>query len=51
MQSLSHVEASTWNKLPSNLKTVTSVNCFKHDIKKYFFKKLSETEADIYSYA
>ena len=27
------------------------VNCFKDDIKKYFLKKLGETEADIYSYA
>ena len=51
MQSLSYVGPSTWNKLPNNLKTATSVNCFKHDIKKYFLKKLSETEADIYSYA
>ena len=51
MQSLSYVGPSTWNKLPNNLKTATSVNCFKHDIKKYFLKKLSETEADIYSSA
>ena len=51
MQSLSCVGSSTWNKLPSNLKTTTSVNCFKHDIKKYFLQKLSETGADIYSYA
>ena len=48
MQSLSYVGPSTWNKLPNNLKTATS---FKHDFKKYFFKKLSETEVDIYSYA
>ena len=51
MQSLSYVGPSTWNKLPNNLKTATSVNYFKHDIKKYFLKKLGETEADIYSYA
>ena len=50
MQSLSYVGPSTWNKLPNNLKTATSVNYFKHDIEKYFLKKLSETEADIYSY-
>ena len=49
MQSLSYVGPSAWNKLCNNLKTTTSVNCFKHDIKKYFYKKLSETEADIYS--
>ena len=51
MQNLSDVGRSTWNKLPNNLKTTTSVNCFKHDFKKYFLKKLSETEAVIYSYA
>ena len=51
MQSLSHVGPSPWKELSKNLKNVTRVNCFKHDIKKYFLKKLSETEADIYSYA
>ena len=44
-QSLSSVGPSTWNKLSNNFKTATSVNCFKHNIKKYFLKKLSETEA------
>ena len=47
MQSLSYIGPSTWNKLPNNLKTATSINCFKHNIKKYFLKKLSETELDI----
>ena len=51
MQSLSYVGPSTWNKLPNNLKTATRENCFKHDIKKYFLKKLGETETDICSYA
>ena len=51
MQSLLHVGPSTCNKLPNNLKTATSINCFKHDIKKYFLKKLGETEEDVYSYA
>ena len=50
MQSLLYIGPSTWNKFPNNLKTATRINCFKHDIKKYFLKKLSETEADIYSY-
>ena len=50
IQSLLYVGPSTWNKLPNNFKTATSVNCFKHNIKKYFLKKLGETEADIYSY-
>ena len=35
-----YVGHSTWKKLPNNLKTSTSVDCFKHDIKKYFLKKL-----------
>ena len=32
MQSLLYVWASIWNELPNNLKTTTSVNCFKYDI-------------------
>ena len=51
MQSISSVGPSTWNKLPNNLKTTTNVNWFKYGIKKYFLKKLSETEADIYIHA
>ena len=50
MQSLLLVGPSTWHKLPNNLKTATSVNSFKYNIKKYFLRQLSETEADIYSY-
>ena len=51
MQRLSYIGPITWNKRPKNLETDTSINCFKHNIKKYFLKKLGETEADIYSYA
>ena len=40
IQSLSYVGCSTWNKLPNNVKTTTSLNCFKQNIKKYFLKKL-----------
>ena len=50
MESLLYLGFSTWIKLSNELKTTTNVNCFKHDRKKYFLKKLSETEADIYSY-
>ena len=50
MQSLSYVGDSTWNKLTNNIKTANNISCLKHDIKKYFLKKLSETETDIYSY-
>ena len=48
MQSLSYVGSSTWKKLPNTLKTATSVLSI---YKKYFLKKLGETEADIYSHA
>ena len=50
MQSLSYIEPSTWNKLPTNLKIASNVNCLKHEIKKYFLKNWSETEADNYGY-
>ena len=49
MQSLLYVGPSTWNKLSNDLKTATSINCFKHDFKQYFLKKLGENEAVIYS--
>ena len=51
IQSLSYVGPDTWNSLPDNLKSATSVNSFKHYIKKYFLKKLGNVEADIYSYS
>ena len=50
MESLFYIGPSTWNKLRNNLKTATSVNYFKYNIKKYFDKRLSETGQDIYSY-
>ena len=49
MQSLTYVEARTWNKLLNDLKIVTSINCFKLNFKKYYFNKLSDTEGDISS--
>ena len=50
IQSLSYVGPNTWNSLPDNLKSATSVNSFKHYSKEYFLKKLDNIEADIYSY-
>lgn len=50
IQILSYVGPNTWNTLPNNLKSATSINSFKHYIKKYFHKKLDNIEADIYSY-
>ena len=56
MESLCYVGPSTRNKLLNNLKTTNGVNCFKHDVKIYFYKiyfiyvkiKSSETEANIF---
>ena len=50
IQSLSYAEPNTWNSLPDNLKSATSVNSFQHHIKEYFLKKLRDFEAEIYSY-
>ena len=51
MQSFLYIVPSTWIKLHNNLKTATSGNCFKHNIKKYFLKELGETDVGIYIYA
>ena len=50
VQGLSSIGPNTCNSLPDNLKSATSVNSFKHYIKKYFQKKLGNIEANIYSY-
>ena len=50
IQSLSYVVLNTWNSLPDNLKSATSVNSFRDYTKEYFLKKLGDVEADIYSY-
>ena len=50
MQSSLNVGPNTWNKLPDNLTTATTIDCFKHNIKKYSLKKLSDTAKDIYCY-
>ena len=51
MQSFFNVGPIAWNKLPNNFRTATSVNCFKHNIKKYVLKKLGKTEVAIYQLA
>ena len=51
IQSVSFVGPNSWNSLPDNLKSATSVSSFKHCIKEYFLKKLSNVEANIYSYS
>ena len=50
IQSLFYVRPNTWNSLPYNLKSATSVISFKNYIKEYFLEKLGNVEADIYSY-
>ena len=47
---LSYLGPRTWNRLPSEIKSVGSVNTFKHDIKKMFFKDLKKREDDVYVY-
>ena len=51
IQSLSYVEPNTWNSVPNNLKSATSVNSFKHYIKEHFLQNLGNVEADIDSYS
>lgn len=49
MQSVSYVEPRISNKFPNYLKTAISVNYFKHGVKKYFLKRLSDTDGDIFN--
>ena len=39
---------NTWKSPLNNLKSATSVSSFKHYVKEYFLKKLSNVEADFY---
>ena len=50
IQVSSYLGPHTWNSLPDNLKSATSVNSFNHYINEYFFKRLVSFEAEIYSY-
>ena len=47
---LSFIGPKIWNKLSSETKTAGSVNTFKHNTKKIFFKDLKRKEDDIYIY-
>ena len=42
---LSYVGPSLWNNLNKTLKTSTSLNTFKHNIKKYCFNELKKKES------
>ena len=50
IQNLFYVGPNTWNNLPDNLKSATSVISFEPYIKAYFLKKLGNIEAYIYNY-
>ena len=44
-KALSYVGPSLWNNLNKTLKTSTSLNTFKHNIKKHYFNKLKKKES------
>ena len=50
IQSFSYWEPSRWNNHPENFESTTSVNSFKHNIKKVSPKKLGDAEVDICSF-
>ena len=47
---ISYLGPRTWNRLPSEIKSVGSVNTFKHGIKQMFFKDLKKKDDDVYLY-
>ena len=44
-KALSYVDSSLWNNLNKTLKTSTSLNTFKHNIKKHYFNELKKKES------
>ena len=44
-KALSYVGPSLWNNLNKTLKTSTSLNTFKHNIKKHYFYELEKKES------
>ena len=44
-KALSYVGPSLWNNLNKTLKTSTSLNTFKHNIKKHYFHELRKKES------
>ena len=47
---LSYLGPKLWNNLPSDIKSIDSLNNFKHTIKETFFQNLRRKEDDIYIY-
>ena len=50
IQSQSYVGPNTWNSLPNNFISATSVSSLKNYIEEYFLKKLGNIEGDFHSY-
>ena len=47
---LSYSGPSQWNKLPIKLKATTSLNSFKHSVKKYFFDQIRNGLTPLFKY-
>ena len=45
---LSYQGPKLWNSLKSDLKSISSINTFKHEIKENFFKNIQREEDDVY---
>ena len=45
LSALSYVGSSLWNNLNKTLKTSTSLNAFKHNIKQHYFNELKKKES------
>ena len=44
-KALSYVDPSLWNNLSKTLKTSTSLNTFKHNIKQHYFNEMKKKES------
>ena len=44
-KALSYVGPSLWNNFKKTLKTLTSLNAFKHNIKQHYFNELKKKES------
>ena len=49
-KNLSYLIPIVWNSLPTDLKLVNSLNNFTHKLKDHFFKKLRNTEQNVFAY-
>ena len=49
-RALSYLGPKLWNQLPETLKSCSSVNCFKHALKRHYFDLLKVSENGIYIY-